>query len=46
VKAAAPDVSMGEIFNASWLFVGLTLFGMLVMAAFPDIVTFLPELVQ
>lgn len=46
VKAAAPDVSMSEIFNASWLFVGLTLFGMLVMAAFPDIVTFLPELVQ
>ncbi len=46
VKAAAPDVSMGEIFNASWLFVGLTLFGMLVMAAFPNIVTFLPELVQ
>jgi hypothetical protein len=37
---------MSEIFNASWLFVGLTLFGMLVMAAFPDIVTFLPELVQ
>jgi tripartite ATP-independent transporter DctM subunit len=46
VKAAAPDVSMGEIFSASWLFVGLTLFGMLIMAIFPDIVTFLPELVQ
>jgi TRAP-type C4-dicarboxylate transport system permease large subunit len=46
VKAAAQDVSMGEIFNASWLFVGLTLFGMLVMTLFPDIVTFLPELVQ
>ncbi len=46
VKAAAPDVSMGEIFNASWLFVGLTLFGMVIMATFPGIVTFLPELVQ
>lgn len=46
VKAAAQDVSMGEIFSASWLFVGLTLFGMLVMAVFPEIVTFLPELVQ
>ena len=37
---------MGEIFSASWLFVGLTLFGMFVMALFPEIVTFLPELVQ
>jgi tripartite ATP-independent transporter DctM subunit len=46
VKAAAPDVSMGEIFNASWLFVGLTLFGMVIMATFPGIVTFLPKLVQ
>jgi tripartite ATP-independent transporter DctM subunit len=46
VKAAAPDVSMGEIFNASWLFVGLTLFGMVIMATFPSIVTFLPKLVQ
>ncbi|CAN0503707.1 unnamed protein product, partial [Laminaria digitata] len=46
VKAAAQDVSMGEIFSASWLFVGLTLFGMFVMALFPEIVTFLPELVQ
>lgn len=46
VKAAAQDVSMGEIFNASWLFVGLTLFGMLLMTLFPGIVTFLPELVQ
>ena len=44
VKAAAPDVSMGEIFSASWLFVGLTLIGMFIMTVFPDIVTFLPNL--
>ena len=44
VKAAAKDVSMGEIFSASWLFVGLTLIGMVVMTVFPEIVTFLPNL--
>ena len=46
VKGAAPDVPMGEIFNASWLFVGLTLLGMVIMWAFPEVVTFLPNLVQ
>ena len=46
VKGAAPDVPMGEIFNASWLFVALTLVGMVIMWAFPEIVTFLPNLVQ
>ena len=44
VKAAAQDVSMGEIFSASWLFVGLTLLGMIIMAVFPEVVTFLPNL--
>ena len=46
VKAAAPDVSMGEIFSAAWLFVGLTLIGMILLAIFPDIVTFLPNLMD
>ena len=46
VKAAATDVSMGEIFSASWLFVGLTLIGMFIMTIFPDIVTFLPNLMN
>ncbi len=44
VKAAAQDVSMREIFSASWLFVGLTLLGMFIMTVFPEIVTFLPNL--
>jgi len=43
VKAAAQDVSMGEIFSASWLFVGLTLIGMFIMTVFPEIVTLLPD---
>jgi tripartite ATP-independent transporter DctM subunit len=46
VKGAAQDVAMGDIFSASWLFVGLTLFGMVLMTVFPDIITFLPNLVQ
>lgn len=46
VKAAAPKLSMREIFSASWLFVGLTLAGMVLMAIFPEIVTFLPRLVE
>lgn len=46
VKAAAPDVSMSEIFRASWLFVFITLFGMLIMTIFPGIVTVLPRLMQ
>ena len=46
VKGAAQDVPMGDIFNASWLFVFLTLIGMVLMAVFPDIVTVLPRAIQ
>jgi TRAP-type C4-dicarboxylate transport system permease large subunit len=46
LKAAAPDVSTRDIFGGSWLFVGLTLLGMLIMVIFPQIVTFLPNLLR
>ena len=46
VKAAAHDVATGDIFGASWLFVGLTLVGMVIMAVAPEIVTFLPNLLR
>ena len=46
LKGAAQDIPMREIFNASWLFVALTLAGMVLMAAFPGIVTFLPGAIQ
>ena len=46
LKGAAQDIEMGEIFSASWLFVGLTLVGMLMLAIFPGIVTFLPNFIQ
>jgi len=46
VKAAAQSVPMKDIFAASWLFVGLTLIGMVLMVLFPEIVTVLPNLLN
>ncbi len=43
LKAAAPQVAMRDIFNASWMFVALTLLGMIAMILLPQIVTFLPD---
>ena len=43
LKAAAPNISMKDVFRASWMFVGLTVVGMAVIVALPDIVTFLPD---
>jgi len=46
VKGAASDVPMTDIFSASWLFVALTVLGMILMAIFPQIILFLPNLMQ
>ena len=46
VKGAASDVPMTDIFSASWLFVALTVLGMILMALFPQIILFLPNLMQ
>ena len=46
LKGAAQDVAMTDIFSASWLFVGLTIFGMVLMSIFPQIILFLPNLMQ
>jgi tripartite ATP-independent transporter DctM subunit len=46
LKASAPQVPMSDVFGAAWLFVGMTLFGMLIMAIYPPIVTFLPNLLR
>ena len=43
IKGAAQHLSMNEIFSASWMFVGLTLVAMLLIAVFPQIATFLPS---
>jgi tripartite ATP-independent transporter DctM subunit len=43
LKSAAPDVPMTDIYRAAWPYVWIILFGMLIMAMFPSIITFLPE---
>jgi tripartite ATP-independent transporter DctM subunit len=44
-KSAAPQASMSQIFSAAWPFVWIITAGMFLMAIFPPIVTYLPNLV-
>ncbi len=44
-QGAADKVTIGEAFSASWPFVALFLLGMVALAAFPPLVTFLPGLI-
>jgi tripartite ATP-independent transporter DctM subunit len=44
LKSAAPELTMGEIFRASWPFVWLLVLGIVLLALFPPLVTFLPSL--
>ena len=44
-QGAADKVTIGEVFSASWPFVALFLLGMVALAAFPPLVTFLPGLI-
>lgn len=44
LKSAAPELSINEIFRASWPFVWLLVLGIVIMAVFPPIITFLPRL--
>ena len=43
-KGSAPHVPLKDIFNATWPFVGIFLVGMVVIAAFPPLATWLPGL--
>ncbi len=43
-KGVQPTVPMTDIYNASWPFVFIFLIGMLIFAAFPGVVTWLPNL--
>ena len=43
-KGAAPNVALADIFNATWPFVGIFLLGMVLIAAFPSLATWLPGL--
>jgi TRAP-type mannitol/chloroaromatic compound transport system permease large subunit len=44
MKSAAPQVPMGTIYSAAWPFVCIIVLGMLIMALFPAVITFLPSL--
>lgn len=43
-KSAAPEMPMSEVFSASWPFVWLIMLGLVLMAVFPPLVTWLPSL--
>ena len=44
MKSAAPQVPMSTIYSAAWPFVWIIVLGMLIMALFPPVITFLPSL--
>jgi TRAP-type C4-dicarboxylate transport system permease large subunit len=44
-QGAADRVTISEAFSAAWPFVGLFLLGMMALAIFPPLVTFLPSLI-
>jgi TRAP-type C4-dicarboxylate transport system permease large subunit len=46
LKSAAPDLPTTEIYRASWPFVFLIVFGMIILVIFPDLITFLPNLTR
>ena len=46
LKSAAPDLPTTEIYRASWPFVRLIVFGMIILVIFPGLITFLPNLAR
>lgn len=45
LKGAAPEISTGTIFRAAWPFVGMIVFGLAIMALFPQIITVVPQMI-
>ena len=43
-QGAADQLTIGEVYSASWPFVGLFMLEMVVLATYPPLVTFLPSL--
>ena len=46
LKSAVPSVSMSDTYTASWPFVWIIIAAIVIMAAYPPIVTFLPALMS
>lgn len=42
-KAAAPEVTIGQVYRAAWPFVGVFIVLMVLIVIFPDIATWLPR---
>jgi TRAP-type C4-dicarboxylate transport system permease large subunit len=42
-KAVVPDMSISQVYRATWPFVGLFLLGIALIIAFPAIATWLPN---
>jgi len=45
LKSGWTDGSLGTVFRAAWPFVGLFILGMMIIAVFPGIATYLPSLI-
>lgn len=45
-KSAVPDMPMSDVFSASWPFVWLIMLGLVLMAMFPPLITWLPSLAR
>lgn len=43
-KSATPNLSMSDIFRGAWPYVWIMVAGMVLMAIFPSVITFLPDL--
>jgi tripartite ATP-independent transporter DctM subunit len=46
LKAAVPELSMRQVFRASWLFVWASVGSMVLFTFFPDLVTWLPRVLK
>ena len=46
LKSAAPTMPMSDIFKAAWPFVWIMMLGLVIMAVFPPLVTWLPNLMS
>ncbi len=44
LRSAAPDIPTSMIYKAAWPFVWILVFGMVIMAIFPPIITWLPSI--
>ena len=42
LKAAVPETTLAQLYRGAWLFVGVTILGMVLFTIFPGLITWLP----